>query len=422
VKDRPYWWDTAPRPDLGPSPDLPARTDVAVIGGGYTGVAAARTLARAGVDVTVLERATLGAGASTRNGGFVLPGFKRGADALVRQLGAVAARELHDASRAAVRYVAEFAAAEAPDCDYHQSGHLILAAKPAHFTALARERLVLARAFQHGTELLPPDRLHKEELGTEAYYGALLDPLGGGVNPAQLFWALATSAQRAGARFVESVEVQHVRRASGVFMLRTSRGDLMARDVIVATNGYSGPAVPALRRRVVPVGSYLIATAPLGPNVARALLRRDRVVSDTRNLLSYFRIAADSRMLFGGRVAFGPVHGFDGAKRLSRTMCALFPRLLGTDIDYHWSGKVAMTMDQLPHAGVRDGLHYALGYNGHGVALATYLGARVGQALAGGDDLRPFAGRAFRAVPLHFGRTWFLPLVGAYYRIKDALR
>jgi glycine/D-amino acid oxidase-like deaminating enzyme len=146
------------------------------------------------------------------------------------------------------------------------------------------------------------------------------------------------------------------------------------------------------------------------------------VVSDTRNLLSYFRIAADSRMLFGGRVAFGPVRGFDGAKRLSHTMCALFPRLLGTDIDYHWSGMVAMTRDQLPHAGVRDGLHYALGYNGHGVALATYLGARVGQALAGGDDLRPFADRAFRTVPLHFGRPWFLPLVGAYYRIKDALR
>jgi len=419
VKDRPYWWDSAPRPDLGPAADLPARTDVAVIGGGYTGVSAARTLARAGIDVTVLERATLGAGASTRNGGFVLPGFKRGAGALVQRLGAVAARDLYDAARAAVRFVADFAAAEAPDCDYHQSGHLLLAAKPAHYVAFAREREVMAKVFQHETELLPPDRLHKEELGAEAYWGALLDPLGGGINPAKLFWALATSAKRAGARFVESVEVEHVRRSSGVFMLRTSRGNVMARDVIVATNGYSGPVVPALRRRIVPVGSYLIATAPLGASVARALLRRDRVVSDTRNLLSYFRISTDTRMLFGGRVAFGKVQGFDGAKRLIETMCALFPRLLGTDIDYHWSGMVAMTMDQLPHAGVRDGVHYALGYNGHGVALATYLGARVGQALAGGDDLRPFADRPFRAVPLYFGRPWFLPLVGAYYRFKD---
>lgn len=395
---------------------------MAVIGGGYTGVSAARTLAKAGTDVTVLEQATLGSGASTRNGGFVLPGFKRGASELVRRLGAVAARDLYNASCAAVRFVAEFAAAEAPDCEYRQSGHLMLAAKPAHYTRFMQEREVLAKVFQHETELVPPDRLHKEELGADAYFGGLLDPLGGGINPARLFWALAASARRAGARLVEQVDVQHVRRASGVFMLRTSRGDLMARDVIVATNGYSGPVVPALRRRVVPVGSYLIATAPLGPSVAKALLRRDRVVSDTRNLLSYFRIAPDTRMLFGGRVAFGKVQGWDGAKRLNDTMCALFPRLLGTDIDYHWSGTVAMTMDQLPHVGVRDGLHYAMGYNGHGVALATYLGSRMGQALAGGDDLQPFAGRPFRAVPFHFGQPWFLPLVGAYYRIKDAMR
>lgn len=422
MQDRPYWWEVAPRPDLGPPADVPARTDVAVIGGGYTGVSAARTLARAGINVTVLERSTLGWGASTRNGGFVLPGFKRSAAELVRRHGAVAARDLHDASVEAVRYLQQFVAAEAPDCDYQQSGHLLLAAKPAHYAAMAREHDVLAKVFQHETELVPPERLHKEELIASAYHGALLDPLGGGINPAKLFWALAASARRAGARLVEEVDVLRVRRATGVFMLHTNRGDVMARDVIVATNGYSGPVVPALRRRVVPVGSYLIATAPLGPSVARQLLPRNRVVSDTRNLLSYFRVSADTRMLFGGRVSFGPVQGFDGPRKLIETMCGLFPRLLGTDIDYHWSGKVAMTMDQLPHAGVYHGLRYAMGYNGHGVALATYLGARVGQSLAGGDDLKPFGDRAFRAVPLYFGRPWFLPLVGAYYKVKDKIR
>ncbi len=422
VQNRPYWLDTAPRPELALETELPKRTDVAVIGGGYTGVAAARSLAKAGIDVTVLERATLGAGASTRNGGFVLPGFKRSAGELVKRLGFGAARDLHEASLAAVRYVAEFVAKEAPDCDYQQSGHLILAAKPKHYTALAREHEVLARAFHHQTEMIPPERLHKEELIANAYHGALLDPSGGGINPAKLFWALAASARKAGAKFVEQVEVVRVRRSAGVVMLQTSKGDLMARDVIVATNGYTGAAVPALRRRVVPVGSYVIATAPLGPSVARQLMPRNRVVSDTRNLLSYFRIAADTRMVFGGRVSFGKVQGYDGAKNLSDTMCGLFPRLLGTDIDYYWTGLVGMTWDQLPHAGVHHGLHYALGYNGHGVALATYLGARVGQSLAGGDDLRPFGERAFRAIPFYFGRPWFLPLVGAYYKLKDAMR
>jgi glycine/D-amino acid oxidase-like deaminating enzyme len=205
-------------------------------------------------------------------------------------------------------------------------------------------------------------------------------------------------------------------------MVRTSRGTLGAGHVVVATDGYTGGVVRALRRRVVPVGSYLIATAPLGASVARALIPRDRVVSDTRHLLSYFRIAADTRMLFGGRVAFGRVRLQEVVKRLADTMFALFPRLLGTDVDYHWSGSVGVTMDRLPHAGVRDGVHYALGYNGHGVALATYLGARLGETVAGRGNLEPFARLPFRAVPLYFGRPWFLPLVGAYYKFRDGAR
>ena len=276
-----------------------------MIGGGYTGVSAAR-------DAGAGRRSRDGARArDARRGGIHAQRRVRAAGVqtrrarLVQRLGAVAARDLYDASRAAVRFVAEFAAAEAPDCEYHQSGHLLLAAKPAHYAAFAREREVLAKVFQHETELVPPTGCTRKSWAPAPTAGALLDPLGGGINPAKLFWALAASARRAGARLVEQVEVQHVRRATGVFMLRTNRGDVMARDVIVATNGYSGPVVPALRRRVVPVGSYLIATAPLGASVARAAAaarpRRERHA----NLLSYFRISADTRMLFGGRVAFG---------------------------------------------------------------------------------------------------------------------
>ena len=421
MQHRPYWWDAAPRPELGVSTDLPSRTDAVVIGGGYTGVSAARALAQAGASVTVLERATLGAGASTRNGGFVLPGFKRDARWLVHKLGAVRARELHEASRAAVRFVEAFLGSEAPDCDYRKSGHLLLAAKPAHYAELEREAEVLGKVFRHETQLVPRARMG-EELGATAYHGALLDPEGAAVNPAKLYWKLAAAARRAGATFVEDVEVQHLHRSAGRFMVRTSRGTLGAKDVVVATDGYTDGVVGALRRRVVPIGSFLIATAPLGASVARALIPRDRVVSDTRHLLSYFRIAADTRMLFGGRVAFGKVRIQEVIKRLADTMCTLFPRLLGTDVDYHWSGSVGATMDQLPHAGVRDGVHYALGYNGHGVALATYLGARLGETVAGRGNLDPFSRLPFRAVPLYFGRPWFLPIVGAWYRFRDGAR
>ncbi|MGH7538287.1 MAG: NAD(P)/FAD-dependent oxidoreductase [Gemmatimonadales bacterium] len=420
MQDRPYWWDTAPRPALDHPHDLPTRTDVAVIGGGYTGVSAARALARHGADVTVLERATLGWGASTRNGGFVLPGFKREAGALVHRLGAVRARDLYDASRAAVRFVEEFIAGDRVDCEYRKAGHLILAYKPSHYAELERTRDVLARAFRHETVLVPRDRM-REELGANTYHGALLDPDGGGVNPAKLFWGLVTSARRAGARLIEDVDVRKLQRIPNGFLVFTSSGTVNARHVVVATDGYSGPLVPALRRRVVPVGSYLIATAPLGASVARALIPRDRVVSDTKNLLYYFRISADTRMLFGGRVAFGPTTPLDSARYLYNAMCGLFPRLLGTDIDYRWSGSVAMTMDQLPHAGEHHGVHYAMGYCGHGVALATYLGARLGDTIAAHGDLRPFSEYGFRPVPLYTGTPWFLPLVGAYYRMKDRL-
>lgn len=420
ARDRPYWPETAGRPELEPTAEPPARTDVVVVGGGYTGLAAARTLARGGADVTLLERATLGAGASLRNGGFVLPGYRRDAVSLVRRFGAVRARILFDASRAALRHLEAFLAAEGADCDFHGNGHLTLAAKPSHYAVLARQAEVLEKVFRHPTELVPRERLD-QELGGHAHYGGLLDPAGAGINPAKLFWTLAASARRAGARLVEDAEVRSVHRSAGRFTVRTSRGTVGAAHVVVATNGHTAGVVPALRRRVVPVGSYGIATAPLGQSVARALVPRDRVVSDTRRLPIHFRIAPDTRMLFGGRVGFGPQDIRDVIRQLNETMCALFPRLLGTDIDHYWSGTLGMTLDLLPHAGVRDGVHYAVGFNGHGVALALYLGHRVGEAAAGRGSLDPFSHAAFRAVPLYFGHPWFLPLVGTYYRLRDSM-
>lgn len=402
MEHRPLWWDAAPRPALDVATAVPSRTDAVVIGGGYTGIAAAYALALTGARVTVLDRATLGAGASTRNGGFVLPGFRRDARALVRQLGAVRARELYQATRQAVRFVEDFLEAEGLDCDYRRAGHLVLAAKPAHYAELEREAEVLRKVFRHDTRLVSPARIG-EEIAAAGYHGGLLDPTAGAVNPGKLFWALAGSAARAGTTFVEDVTVQELHRSAGRFMVRTSRGTLGAAHVVVATDGSREGVVRALRRRVTPAGRFVIATAPLGASVARALIPRDRVISDPRSLFAYFRITADTRMLFGAGVAtFGKVHLQETIKQLGTAMFTLFPRLLGTDIDYYWSGSDGVTRDQLPHAGLRDGVHYALGYNGHGLALAVYLGARLGQHVAGGSraDLEPFVRLPFRAMPI----------------------
>ena len=418
--EQPYWQVSALRPILSLDQELPEQTDVAVIGGGYTGVSAARTLARHGLNVTVLEAETLGWGASTRNGGFVLSGFKLGTAALLKRFGPERARALYEASRESLRLVEQLVAEEGIDCEFRRCGHVSLAYRPSHYRRLAESQALHARVFDHATTLVPRDRLD-QVIGSVLYHGGLLDPEACSVQPAKYFWGLAAAAQRAGARLVERAAVRSIGRVPGGFTLGIGRRQLRAREVIVATNGYSGPAHAALRRRIIPLGSYLIATTPLGNALADELVPQARVLSDTKNLLFYFRLSEDRRLLFGGRVAFGPTSAAEGARHLAAGMRGVFPQLRDTAVEYTWSGKVAFTMDQLPHAGVWDGVHYALGYCGHGVAMATYLGARLGAMLAGRGDLLPFSDLGFPAVPLYDGRPWFLPLVGAYYRVVDRL-
>ena len=393
---------------------------MAIVGGGYTGLAAARALARRGVDVTVLERHVIGWGASSRNGGFVLPGFKPDVEVLARKLGIAEARRLFELSKQAVEGLEALVADEAIDCDYARCGTIILAARPGHLVGLERSRQFLRDQLGHETTLLmrggPPRRDRIDPLPRR-----LARPAGGvGAAGVPGAGARAVRPRRAGARLVEGVEVRGLERRREGWTVATSAGAILAREVLVATNGYTGPAVPALQRRVVPVGSYLIATPPLDPALAARLVPRLRVLSDTKNLLYYFRLSPDGRMVFGGRAAFTPTPVARSAEILARGMVEVFPELAGVPVEYAWGGQVAFTVDQMPHAGRLDGVHYALGYGGHGVAMATWLGARMGDALAGAGEI-PRLTAPFRAVPLYGGTPWFLPLVGGYYRVRDAL-
>ncbi len=390
---------------------------MAIIGGGYTGLAAARALARHGAEVTVLERHTIGWGASSRNGGFVLPGFKPDIEILARRLGVAEARRLFELSVAAVRGLEALVAEEAIDCEYTRCGTVVLAARSGHLAGLERSRRFLREELGHETTVLGGSEL-RAEIGSARYHGGLLDPFAGSVQPALLVQGLARAAGRAGARLVEGAEVRRVARQGGEHLVTTATGTIRARDVRVATNGYTGAAVPALRRRVVPVGSYLIATAPLDAALAGRLVPRRRVLSDTKNLLYYFRLSPDGRMVFGGRAAFTPTPVARSAEILARGMREVFPELAGVPVEYAWGGQVAFTLDQMPHAGRLDGVHYALGYGGHGVAMATWLGERMGEALGGTGEI-PRLTTPFRAVPFYGGTPWFLPLVGGYYRVRD---
>lgn len=406
---------TPSRPPLDP----PARAHVAVIGGGYTGLCAARAVAQAGGEAVVLERETIGAGASGRNAGFVLPGFQVGLEVLVRRYGLERARQLFADSLAAVALVERLITEERISCHWGRVGYLHLAAKPEHQRHLAEERDRLGKEFGYQTELLDRDQL-RSELTSPEYHGGLLDSAAGALEPRAYLEGLRGAAARAGASLVEQVAVERIRRSGSGFRLETSRGVVQADHVVVATNGYTGTLHPWIARRIIPVGSFIIATAPLDPALARRLIPRGRVMADTRNLLRYFRLTPDGRLVFGGRAAFLPQAVDRSLVMLAGEIGGVFPELAAVPVEFGWGGRLGVTISQLPHLGrAPDGVHYALGLGGHGVANASWMGDRLGRIIAGAAEWPPLARTSFTPVPCYGGRPWFLPLVGAYFRLRD---
>jgi glycine/D-amino acid oxidase-like deaminating enzyme len=415
-----YWADTCPAEKSYRDNPLPESVDVAVVGSGYTGLSAALHLAKSGASVAVLERETLGWGASSRNGGMLLPGLKHGVDHLIRHYGYEAACQMLAWSLDSIDLVRRLIAEDGIDCDYQDVGYFYAAWKPGHLAAIETERRLMAERFDYPTTLIPAER-SREEVGTARYHGGLVDPCGGGLHPAKFVAGLARAAERAGASLHEGAEAQSIRRASGGFEVATARGTLRAGDVMIGTNGYTGPLTPWLRRRIIPLGSYIIVTEPLDPTLADRLIPHRRMIFDSKNILYYFRILPDQRMLFGGRVSFTPTTSEVSGARLRAEMVALFPELARVRVDYSWGGYLGLAFDQMPHAGQQDGLWYAVAYAGHGVSMATWLGARVAMRLSGQSAELPFADIPFPSMFLYGGRPWFLPLVGAWFRLMDCV-
>ena len=432
MKEYPYWWDTVQtRSDAAavPANQQSAITnrqyDVAIIGAGYTGLAAARTLARAGAAVIVCERERVGWGASSRNGGQVLTGLKLDPATLVERFGETRARRLFDASLASISRLEALVASESIDCEYTRTGHLQAAYKQAHFAAFREEQALLARVFGHQVELVPQSE-QRSELGSDFYHGLSLDRRSSALNPARYVEGLAAAAVRAGAVLATGTSVASVIRRGERWIVTTGGPvNIDAGEVLFATNGYSNGAAPALTRRFVPVGSYIVATEPLEEDVARAILPQGRMVFDSKHFLYYFRLTADRRLLFGGRAEFSqpsPETTRRAAGILRQALETVFPVLAGRRIDYAWGGNVAMTRDQIPHAGrLDDGAYYAGGYCGHGIAMATELGEIIARRMGGEAVEHPLMDDRFPPIPFYHGRPWFLPVVGAYYRFLDAV-
>jgi glycine/D-amino acid oxidase-like deaminating enzyme len=417
---RPYWHaDMPPLPDRS-GRDLPDAADAVVIGGGYTGTAAARKLALQGARTVLLEANTLGWGASTRNGGIAHPGFKWGPETLVKRHGRELAHALYAETVQATDLVEGIVRDEGIDAELRFNGYLELAWARKHAEDFGRDAAALAEV---GTtaRAIPRDEL-AAEIGTTAYHGGLAVDAGGVVHPAKWYAALAGLAERAGAELHEGVRATAIRRqADGRFVVETKRGAIHARDVLVATNGYTDGVAPTLRRRIIPIGSYIIATEPLPEDLAHELSPTGRAYFDTRNFLSYWHVSKDRRMLFGGRVSFLPTTVDRTAKLLYRRMLEVHPQLAGYRVEYSWGGKVALTMDRMPHIGRAGGVMYAMGYSGTGLVMSNWLGTRAAQWM-GGSEAPALAKLRFPIVPAPYeGRPWFLPFAGEFFRLRDRM-
>jgi glycine/D-amino acid oxidase-like deaminating enzyme len=422
LKDTPYWWDTAaPLPSLI-NRSLPAQADVVIVGSGYTGLSAARVLALRGVNVVVLEKETFGWGASSRNGGQVLTGLKLGPSALIEKVGLARAKELYALSLASIKYVEDLIEEENINCEYTRTGHIEAAWKNAHFKHYRREQEVLARDFDHHVTLL--DRKEQtRELGTRYYRGLLIDERSGALHPAQYVRGLAICASASGAVLVEKTPATKIMRAGTGFAIVTPHGTIKAANVLIATNGYTDDAAREIGQRVFPLGSYIIATELLPDDVAVKLIPHQRVVFDSKHYLYYFRVSADKRMLFGGRADYQPPTpeaNRQSAEILRRGMVRVFPELKDAKVAYAWSGNICLTRDFFPRAGQHDGLYYALGYGGHGVAMATYLGGQIANIMCGAQGKNPFKDLQFDPLPFYYGRP-FMPLGALYYKLLDVI-
>ena len=425
MKESNYWLETVPERVQGTSDPLPEIVDVAVVGAGFCGLSAACVLAKRGVRVAVLEAETSGWGASSRNGGMVLTGMKLPVPTLISRYGRELVQRMYAASLDSIALVEQIVKDEGIDCAFSRCGHLEVACKESHFAAYTEAVARIRREFNHELRIIPKAEL-RTEIGSDIYYGGMVDETSAGVNPAQYVNGLARAAQRAGATLYDHTRVVDVKSEVGNrrFRVTTTRGSVLAREVFLASGAYTTSATPALLKRVIPIGSYIIATEVLPADLAHELSPRNRMIYDSKHFLYYYRLTPDNRMLFGGRAAFFPESENtvrESAGILRKGMIGVYPQLRDTKVEFVWGGTLDFAFDVMPHCGQIDGMHYALGFAGHGVAAATWMGAKIAGAICGDPDDNPFSKISFPGAPigLRSGNTWALPLTGMYYRVLD---
>ena len=422
-KTAPYWWE-AYRPTIGEPVAIPCEARVAIVGGGYAGLSTALELTKLGIDAVVLEKGALGEGASTRNGGAVSggvnigKGFNGKAAEVEPSRAASMLSDGYDAFALIERLIEE----EAIGCFWQKRGRFVGAWTPKHFAYQQSRLSSLNDNAQSGAYMVPRER-QRDEIASDYYYGGMVVERSASLHPALYYQGLLEACGRRGVAVCADAAVGGIGRDNAGWRVTTSRGAVKAGDVVIATNGYTGELTPNLRRRIVPIASHIIATEELPDEMARSLVPNGRTLSDTKRVLCYYRMSPDGkRMVFGGRARFTQADPLLCARVLHGYMTERFPQLQGVRITHGWTGNTAFTLDALPHMGEDSGMHYALGCNGSGVAMMTYLGYQTARKIARVANYAcAFDSPEFPDHALYNGNPWFLPAIGSYYRLRDRL-
>lgn len=420
-----YWKETAPAFVGGSAAPVSGHYDVAVIGAGFTGLGAARKLAKEGRRVIVLEARQIGFGASGRNGGHLNNGIAHSYLHAVGMFGEARARTMYRAFDQGIETIERIIAEEGIACDFRRSGKLKLASKPAHFDGIAQNYKAIHPQVDRETELLTRADLSRE-IGSDAFHGAILMKKSAMMHMGRFVVGLAEAAARHGAEIHENTPVTARRQVGKAWELTTPKGKVLADKVFLATGAYTTQAFGYFRRRIVPVGSFLLATRPLSAAEVATTLPGNRTCVTSLNVGNYFRLSPDNRLIFGGRARFSARSDQQSDAKsgaiLRAALAGIFPHLGDIAVDYCWGGLVDMTKDRFPRAGQADGVYFSMGYSGHGAQIATHMGEIMADLMTGRINRNPWAEIPWHAVPGHFGQPWFLPLVGAYYKLLDRVQ
>jgi glycine/D-amino acid oxidase-like deaminating enzyme len=420
---KPYWWDALSDRSPNLEKTIPRKCDVAIVGSGFTGLSAALTLLRNGRQVVVFERDRAGYGASTRNGGQIGSGNQKfRVKSLIALRGRRKAEDMLREGMRMLDYIAALIADEKIDCHFRRCGRFRAAIRPEHYEAMAQDMRDLKEVAGVESFMVPRSE-QTSEIGSDVFFGGSVLPNDASLHPGLYHAGLLQRVEVAGGMVLDHAPGTAISATKEGFIVTTGRGKILARNVIIATNGYTDGLIPELGRRLVSIGSAIIATDDLSQDLFEKLLPKNRVYGNTNRVFYYFRGAPDARrILWGGRVGrLAPAASPAAFGHLARDMLTVFPELKDVPVTHAWDGKIGYTYDEVPHLGCAAScVHYALGYCGTGVSRATYFGNKIAlQVLAKPEGRTSFDDLAFPAFPAHPIARRAVPVVETWYRMRD---